>query len=78
MKKPFLQKNILRDMLERDYPVYVSSLFILLFWEAVTFLVNKANANPVLTYPVRLFGSTTVGMIFAVAGPFIIVWRLLS
>ena len=78
MKKPFLQKNILRDMLERDYPVYVSSLFILLLWEAVTFLVSKANANPVLTYPVRLFSCTTVGMIFAVAGPFVIVWRLLS
>lgn len=78
MKKPFWQKNILRDMLERDYTVYLLCLLFLLLWEAVQFLVFKAKGNPSLIYRVKLFGNTNVGLAFAVFAPFIIVWRLLS
>lgn len=78
MKKPFWQKNVLRDMLERDYTFYLLILLLLLMWEAVQFLVLKTGGNPSDIYHVKLFNNTNVGMAFAVFAPFVIVWRLLS
>lgn len=78
MKKPFFQKNVFRDMLERDYTVYLVALFGTILLEVTCFLLQKAGWNAKIDFPIQLFSFTLIGRIFAEIGPFIIVWRLLA
>lgn len=78
MKKPFFQKNVFRDMLGRDYAVYLVALLSLVLLESVFFSLDRVGLTQQTVFPVRLFSYTLVGRIFAEVGPFIIIWRLMS
>ena len=77
MKKKFFQKNVIRDLYEREYAGFSVIMIALLFLEVVQFYIVKSTVSPNQDYTVGLFSHTFAGRWFAVFGPFLIVWRLL-